>query len=140
MRFSCAILFLVAALVLTGMGNLGGVPDGRIPETKENIRARVVDRQGISTELEKFSMDGKEFLSAARGSGTVSIPFRDIRLIEFGDIAGNMVHFQVHLAGGERLSLQIEQRSIFYGSPRYGYFQIRARDVGRIEFPRETAP
>ena len=30
------------------MGGLGGTPEGVVPETKENIRARIIDRQGVA--------------------------------------------------------------------------------------------
>lgn len=138
MRFSYAVLFLLLAFVLTGMGSLGGVPEGQIPETKENVRARLVDRQGVATDLQNFSMDGKVLLSAARGSGMVTIPFKEVAFIEFGEAAGNLVNVRVAMIDGGIVPLKVEGRSVFYGSTQFGFFQIRARDVGRIEFSRDA--
>lgn len=139
MRTAATILLLLAAVILTGMGGVGGVPEGAIPETKENIRARVLDRQGIRTDLQRFSLDGKTFLSAARGSGSVTIPFGEILSIDFEDPSGNGIPVQVQLARGEKVSLQMERGAIFHGSTGYGSFQIRARDLRRIELPRDSA-
>lgn len=139
MRILAVVGVLFAALFLAGMGGLGGAPEGTIPETEEDIRARVTDRQGMSTDLRRFSMDGKTFLSGSRGSATVTIPFARIDHIDFGESAGNAVPAQVQLAGGERLPLRIDRRAVFYGSTGYGSYQVRARDLRRIDFRPETA-
>lgn len=134
-----AILLLLAAVILTGMGGLGGTPEGVVPETKENIRARIIDRQGIATDVQRFSMDGNTFLSAARGNGSVTIPFREIASIDFADASSGGVALEVRLAGGEKISLRMSRTSVFHGSTGYGSYQIRARDVRRIELPRDPA-
>lgn len=135
-RIGSALTGLVALVLLTGMGDLGGAPNGAIPETKENLQAVIVDRQGVKTAVSQFSMGGKTFLEGARGSGRVTVDFRQVLSLEFGEpTAGEDIPVHLSLREGEPLRLQVKKAAVFYGSTGYGTYQIRARDVQRIEFP-----
>lgn len=129
------ILIVLVAVLLMGMGGLGGEPEGKVPETDENIKARVFDRSGVMTELTQFSMDGKVFLTGKRGNGEITVFFKDIRRLEFDQVIGENVPAKLLLDSGETLGLEVKKRAVFYGSTGYGVFHIRARDVKRIEFP-----
>lgn len=128
------VLVLLTAVILTGMGNLGGTPVGTVPETKENIKARVVDRSGVSTELSRFSMDGEVFLEGRRGEGKMSVQFRDLEEAGFGPVSGEDVPADLLLRSGNRHQLKVRKNAIFYGDTGYGAFRITAGDVSRIVF------
>lgn len=134
-RFAALALLLVVALFCMGMGELGGQPEGTIPETDVRIEAKVVDRSGVETSLNQFSMDGKTYLDALRGSGQLTIPFQQLATLTCGKIAGDEMAVQVKLKSGTEMNLNIRKRALFYGSTGYGAFVIKAREVARIEFP-----
>jgi hypothetical protein len=131
------ILLVAAAAVLLcmGMGGLGGSPAGTVPATDINIQAQLKDRVGTVTSLNQFSMDGKTYLEAWRGKGRLSVPFREIDTISFGDVRGDVVVVDVRLKSGETMTLDIRARAQFYGSTGFGAFQITARDVASIAVP-----
>jgi hypothetical protein len=113
---------------------LGGTPEGGIPETRENIRARVVDRTGTATELTRVSLDGSTFFEGYRGSGKVTIPFGEIQSIVFADRAQEEALADLRLKSGQELRLTVRRRAILYGDAGYGAFQIRVRDIRQIDF------
>lgn len=129
------ILLLVVASFCMGMGGLGGQPEGTIPDTDVNIKAEVQDRDGVTTSLENFSMSGKTSLNAWRGQGKLTIPFANIDMIVFGDSQGDAVTVDVKLKTGESMVLRLRSRAQFYGSTGFGAFQIKAKDLARIDFP-----
>ena len=126
---------LIIAIFCTGMGGLGGQPEGTIPETDANIQAEVKDRDGVTTSLEKFSMAGKISTDAWRGQGKLTIPFNNIDTITFGDNRGDAVMVDVKLKTGETMTLQVRSRAQFYGSTGFGAFQIKSKDLALIVFP-----
>jgi hypothetical protein len=133
------IVFLLVGLTLSlfcmGMGELGGQPEGTIPETDVRIEAKVVDRSGTETSLNQFSMDGKTYLDALRGSGQLTIPFQQLSSLTFGAVSGDDLAVEVKLKSGSVMNLKVRKRAFFYGSTGYGAFVIKARDVAKIEFP-----
>ena len=135
-RFWPILAGLTALVLLTGMGEMGGAPNGAVPQTKENLQAVITARQGVKTEVGHFSMGGKTFLEGARGSGKMTVDFRQLTALEFGEpTAGEEMPVILRLREGDPLRLQVKKSAIFYGSTGYGTYQIRARDVRHIEFP-----
>jgi hypothetical protein len=131
-----ALLALLTAAMLTGMGNLGGAPEGTVPNTEENIKAQLVDRSGVSNKLTRFSMDGNVFLAGRRGEGLMSVFFRDLQEVSFGTVSGDMVPADLQLKSGSRLQLKVNKSAVFYGDTGTGAYRISAHDVGRIVFPK----
>ncbi len=134
-RGASLVLMLVAAILCMGMGGLGGMPEGTIPETDVNIHAEVKDRGGVVTTLEKFSMAGKTSLDALRGQGKLTIPFKNIDTVMFGENKGDAVMVDVKLKTGETMMLRVRSRAQFYGSTGFGAFQIKSKDLALINFP-----
>lgn len=134
-RLILLLLLSVVVLFCMGMGGIGGHPEGTVPETDVRIQADIQDRNGISTSLNQFSMDGNTFLSAFRGKGSLTIPFQHIDTITFGDISGDELKVDAKLKSGNVMTLAIRSRAQFYGSTGFGAFQIKARDVYSIDFP-----
>lgn len=125
-------LVLSAAALLMGMGGLGGVSEGTVPKTDENIKVRISDRSGVTTELNEFSMDGNVFLDGRLGDGKMTVFFRDLREVTFGQVSGDEVPVELLLKSGSPLQLKVRKRAVFYGSMAYGAYRIPARDVNRI--------
>ena len=134
-RLAVLAMVLLGVLFCMGMGELGGQPEGTVPETDVRISAKVVDHSGVETSLNQFSMDGKTYLDALRGSGQLTIPFQQVASLTFGKVNGDDTAVQVKLKSGEVMDLTVRKRSLFYGSTGYGTFVIKARDLARIEFP-----
>ncbi len=131
-----AIFVLLTTTVLLGMGNLGGTPEGAVPNTEENIKAKLVDRSGLTTDLTKFSMNGKVFLEGKRGEGKMTVFFRDIMEVSFGPVSGDTVPADMLLKTGSRLQLKVRKNDVFYGDTGTAAYRISAQDVSRIVFPK----
>lgn len=131
------ILLLIATLAILcmGMGGLGGHPEGSVPATDILIQAEVTDRIGTATRLDQFSMEGKSYLESWRGQGRLTIPLQKIDVITFGAIKGDEIQVEVKLKSGELMTLTLRAHAQFYGSTGFGAFQIKSRDIGRIDFP-----
>ncbi|MFO7982081.1 MAG: hypothetical protein R6V08_01340 [Desulfuromonadales bacterium] len=135
MRKSLSLfLIILAALFLTGMGGLGGQPSATTPETREDIAARVVDRQGTTIELSQFSMEGNVFIKGDIGSGNLTVPMKNIQKITFGEIRGEFVPVTVLMKSGEKIELQMSKRFDFYGNMSAGAYRIEASRVKEISF------
>ena len=130
------ILVLLAATMLMGMGNLGGIPEGTIPKTKENFKVQIVDRSGVSTDLSRFSMAGEVFVDGRRGDGLMSVLFRDLKEISFGPVSGNDAPADLLLKSGSHVNLKVNKNAIFYGDSGYGAYRIPAGDINRIVFSK----
>jgi hypothetical protein len=128
------LLLLVAAIFLTGMGNLGGAPVGTVPEVEEEIKAKVTDQSGVVTGLEHFSLDGQTVIEGERGNGSVTIQLRDIdTLTLLPSEMKDKISAIVKLKDGQEVQLQLRKRLFFNGSTGYGAFVIRAVDVKLIQ-------
>lgn len=130
-----SLLLIVVALLCMGMGGLGGHPEGTVPETDVRIHADIKDRDGITTSLNQFSMNGKTFLDTQRGQGQLTIPFQHIDTVTFSEVREEELKVDVKLKSGNVMTLAILSDAEFYGSTGYGAFQIKAKDVYSIDFP-----
>ena len=118
----------------SGMGSVGGYPDGTIPETDADIHAKVTDRTGVETSLSRFSMDGNTHIVARVGKGEMTIPFEQISSITFDAVQGDQVRANVKLKSGSVLDVNVRSRALFYGSTGFGSFKVKARDVSLLSF------
>ena len=128
------LLLMLITLPCMGMGGLGGSPEGTVPETDVPIRADLKDRDGISTSLNQFSMNGKTFLDTLRGQGQLTIPFQQIDTVTFSEVRDEELKVDVKLKSGNVMTLAIVSDAEFYGSTGYGAFQIKAKNVYSIDF------
>ena len=136
MRTLLLVFALLATVLLTGMGSIGGPAEGTIPKTDENITARLVDRAGVTTDLSRFSMDGNITFSGRRGEGEVSIFMRELKEVTFGPVSGSDVSADLLLQSGKRVQLKVSKSVLFYGDTGAGAYHIGAGDVKRIDFLR----
>ena len=129
------LVLLLSVTVLLGMGSIGGVPEGTLPDVEENFVAKIEDRDGVVTEVSQFSIDGNLYLAGARGQGQVTIQLHDLKLLVFGTVATVDVPIRCTLEDGKQIELRVRKRATFYGKGDFGVFQIQARHIKRIFFP-----
>jgi len=135
--FKLLLLLLIAAIFLTGMGNLNGAPVGTVPKAEEEIKAKVTDQRGIVTNLEQFSLDGQTVIEGRRGDATVAIQLHDIEILTMGPAEEkDSIAVSIRLKDGQEVPLQLRKRLLFNGSTGYGAFVIRADDVKLIQILR----
>lgn len=132
--YKTLLFLLVAAIFLTGMGNLNGAPVGTVPKASEEIEAKVTDKGGMVTSLRQFSLDGNVIIEGQRGSASISIPLREIAMITFhpSEVKDELAA-HIKLKDGQEVQLQLRKRMIFNGSTGYGAFVILAADVQQIQ-------
>ena len=128
------IVFLVT-LVLLGMGSIGGVPEGTIPDVDKDFAVKLIDRDGVATEITQFSIDGNTYLVGTRGQGQVTVQMQDLIKLEFGNVSANEVQVRCTLRDDTQVELKVRKRSVFYGKGGFGVFQIHARHIKQIVFP-----
>jgi len=133
-KLTATFLVLLTAVILCGMGGLGGEPEGSLPETEHDFAVTVADRSGVATELSRFSMDGSTFLHGQLGDASVTIPFEEIQSASFTTIANDRIKVKLDLRQGNDLTLNIRRRSGFAGQMEVGVYRIKAEDVSRIDF------
>jgi hypothetical protein len=125
-------LVLLTAAILMGMGNMGGTPEGSVPNTSENIKVQLVDRKGVAVELSRFSMDGKIYLEGNLGEGTMSVNFGDLKEVSFGPVTGDSVPADLLLSSDRHLQLKVHKVTVFYGVTENGAYRISVQNTDRI--------
>jgi hypothetical protein len=134
-RFLAPILIFSSLLFLMGMGGVGGsAPAGKIPSPEKNFGVKVTDREGFQTSLSQFSQEGKVFLTAKRGSASVTIPFEKISQIQFLSAEGNEIQAKLTLRTQDSLDIKVDKRAKFYGKADFGTFQIEGKDLKTVIF------
>ena len=134
-EYLAPVMILGTFLCLMGMGGLGGTaPSNQLPLPEKNFTAKVVDREGIQTPLTQFSQEGKIFLTAKRGNGTITIPFEKISQVQFLRTEANETQAKVTLRGQESIEVKLDSRAKFYGQAEFGTFQIDGKDLKSISF------
>jgi hypothetical protein len=125
---------LISAFFLLGMGELGGgpAPIDKIPTPEKNFAAAVVDREGVQTTLQFFSLEGKIFLAGKHGSASIAVPFEKIAEIQFSGPEGSEIQVRVLLRDQKSVPVKIDKRSKFFGKTDFGTYQIEAKDLKTI--------
>ena len=129
MNISCSLFLL-------GMGEMSGgpAPIDKIPVPEKNYSAGVLDRQGVQTNLQSFSFEGKGYLAAKHGNASVAIPFEKINEIQFQGPEGDQIGAKVILRDQKTIWIKIERRAKFYGKTDFGTYQIEAQHLKLIRF------
>jgi len=133
-KLTATFLVLLVSTLLSGMGGLGGEPEGSLPDTEKNFSVTVTDRSGVATELSRFSMDGATLLHGQLGAASVTIPFEEIQSASFTTIANDRIKVKLDLKQEKALTLNIRRRSAFAGQMEVGVYRIKVEDVSRIDF------
>ena len=130
-RYVFAIVIVGLALFCSGMGGLGGQDPTKIPEPAQNFSATVVDQRDIASDITRMSLEGQTFLVGKSGEATVSIPFENIKVIDFS-MSGNELYAAVDLEGQPQVKLKMEKNRVLYGQLSYGNFAIKIEYIRKI--------
>ena len=114
-----------------GMGGLGGEELTKIPEPSDNFSATVIDQRDVSSSITLFSLEGQTFLSGKRGGSMVSIPFENIKEIDF-HARGRDIFAMVTMKKEPQVELEMEKDRVFYGQLSYGLLSIKVEYVKKI--------
>ena len=135
-RYAAPAVLLACFFFLLGMGELGGgaTPTDKIPTPKKLFSATILDREGVQTTLQSFSLEGKIFLAGKHGSASVAVPFDKISEIQFQGQEGSEMGARVILRDQKTVSIKMEKRSKFFGKTDFGTYQVEAKDLKSIRF------
>ena len=114
-----------------GMGGVGEEKLTKIPEPDDNFSATVIDQRDVSSRITLFSLEGQTFLSGKRGGAIVSIPFENIKEINFY-ARGRDIFAMVTMKKEPQVELEMEKDRAFYGQLSYGLLFIKVEYVKNI--------
>ena len=136
-RFPSLALLVAVAPLLTAMGGGGGgALSDTIPRPEESFRAELVDRQGVRTQVEHLSCNGKTFLPLERGDGTLMVPFEKARKVSLGAETGSKIGAKVEVDGGKSLEGSLPRALLCTGVTEFGNYQIELRGLREINLAR----
>ncbi|UCG67518.1 MAG: hypothetical protein JSW12_11310 [Deltaproteobacteria bacterium] len=111
-----------------GMGGVGEEKLTKIPEPDDNFSATLIDQRDVSSHITLFSLEGQTFLSGKRGGAMVSIPFGNIKEINFY-ARGRDIFAMVTMKKEPQVELEMEKDRVFYGQLSYGLLSIKVEYV-----------
>jgi hypothetical protein len=124
-------VILMLAFFALGMGTFGEKEPSKIPEPDDDFSATVIDQGDLSSDLTLFSLDGQTYISGRYGGATVSIPFGNIREMDFY-AKGSDLFATLIMRNRPQVELKMDKDVIFYGQLPYGLFSIKIGDVKKI--------
>ncbi len=126
-----ALLSVLAAPAWAGL--FGTDAPGRIPIPARDFRARVEDRSGVVTELDRATFDGEVFVFGTVGLAQVAVPFETVRRLDVGS-AVDEDHVIVHVTtrDGAAVDVVVDEDRPWYGRAAFGNFRIEIGQVRAI--------
>jgi hypothetical protein len=126
------LLFLLFSTpLLLGMGAGGGKD---VIQPPVDIRAVLTDRDGTAVDLARFNIGGRVDIEGEMGLGTLRVAFENIRSIQFQHGDRDRTLATVQLRTGDVVKLNVRNSLTFYGRTPAGIYEVRARDVAKIDF------
>lgn len=129
-RRSGLVVVLTALPLLLGMGTTGGKD---VIQPAVDFRATAVDKDGTKVELARVNIAGAVQMEGDLGRGNLRIPFENIDRIDFAAETRDRMTATVHLRQGEDVTLKIRASLTFHGQTKVGLYEVRARDLQRLE-------
>lgn len=126
-------LFIWICCLTLGMGSMGEPVSVKTPEPDKNFRATVMDQDDMSLELEKFSFNGKTYITGKMGKAALSIDFEKIRSILFVEQDGH-IRAMVTLDDHQEIELLLEQDAPCFGTSSFADVRIAAGDIKKVVF------
>jgi hypothetical protein len=124
-------LFIWICCLTMGMGSMGEQASTKTPEPDKNFLATVVDQDDVSMELEKFSIDGKTYITGKMGKADLSIDFEKIRSILFV-VKEDSITARVILEGQKEVEMTVVPAVPCFGISSFADVRIAARDIKKI--------
>ena len=132
-RRSTALLSVLLGTLpmVLGLGTSGGRDVLRPPL---DFHATLTDRDGITVDVSRINIGGDVQFEGDMGRGSLRVPFDNIASVDLSADSADYSHAIVHLKTGDVVSLRVRNSLMIYGQTGAGVFQIRARDLQRIQF------
>lgn len=126
------VLLAIAAMGMSGM--TGEIDPREFPKPVVNYVAVVTDRSELTLEVEQFSIDGEVFLKGEMGVSQIAISFDRIKSIEFNPTEdGKRVIARADLGADEIIEVYISRNLDIYGKASFGIYQVKAKNLKKIE-------
>ena len=125
------LLLIASAPLLLGLGSTGGRD---VIHPAVDFRATLVDKDGVSIEVNRLNVSGDTQLEGDMGRGNLRIQFDNIASVEFAADSHDYSQATVHLKNGESVNIRVRNSLMLYGQTSVGIYQIRARDLRSITF------
>jgi len=122
---------------LLGMGTTGGRD---VMKPRVDFHATLVDKGGTRIEVSRVNVGGQIELAGKLGRGDLRIPFENIAYVEFRNESRRATVATIHLKEGEAVKLSVRGSLTFYGQTPMGMYQVRARDLQRLDFAKGSDP
>jgi hypothetical protein len=129
--FYSLFLVLFSAPLLLGMGGGGGKD---VIQPPVDIHAVLTDRDGMRVDLARFNIGGRVDIEGEMGRGTLRVAFENIRSIEFHQEDRSRTLATLQLRTGDVVKLNVRNSLTFYGRTPAGIYEVRARDITKVDF------
>ena len=126
-------LFILICCLTLGMGSMGDPVSVKTPEPDANFLVSVTDQDDMSMELEKFSCEGKTYITGRMGKADLSIDFEKIRSILFVDKGGQSAVLVI-LADQKQVELVLDNNMPCFGSSSFADVRIMTHDIKKVVF------
>jgi hypothetical protein len=130
------IVIVIFSGFLMGMGSTDDSAPVTVPEPETDYSVVMVDQSDVSMDLEKFSCNGRVFISGKRGNAHISIPFHKISSVHFF-LKDELLTANVKLKNEPSVTLTVEKDQPCYGTLSYGSIKINMEDIKSITFKNE---
>ena len=133
---------IIGSIFLYGMGDIGGSPS-EIPIPKQRFIAIIVDDLNIETYVDNLSFDGNTFIKGKLGKASITIPFKEIKTIEFikqsedkekGKNSSRDIILKIIFKDNKYKEININGNSKWYGKTDFGNLTIKSIDIKKIDF------
>jgi len=124
-------LLLALGPLLLGLGNTGGRD---VIHPAVDFHATLVDKDGTTVAVNRLNIGGDVELNGDMGRGSLRIAFDNITSVELSADSHDYSKAVVHLKSGDSVTLRVRNSLMIYGQTPVGIYQIRARDLQRIQF------
>ena len=126
-------LFILICCLTLGMGSMGDQVSVMPAEPDQNFMVTVIDQDDVSLELEKFTCDGKTYITGKMGKADLSIDFEKIRSILSVDKSGQRKAL-VNLKDNKQVELVIEKDIPCFGTASFADVRIMTHDIKKVVF------
>jgi len=139
MKFLAVPLFLLVFVVVSGMSARDENAPQKIPEPLKNFSVIIEDQAGVKTKVSLFSINGATYLSGEMGKGSYSIPFENIKEVEFR-YTDDKLEAIAYLVKGDPVNLRPNKSLNCYGRTEFGSYLIKLGDIRKLVIEGRLVP
>ncbi|MBA4394092.1 MAG: hypothetical protein C0407_11110 [Desulfobacca sp.] len=127
------VVLVIAAFFLMGMGKLDQTEKpGEIPVPDKEVSVSITDNEGLTLNLNQFSINGQILLAGKLGAGRVTMPLSQIRVISLSNGAKG-IFAKIELTDHSQMNLLLEKGAMIFGKIKVGTYQVSLDHLKKIE-------